>query len=150
MERMFMTDKMRQARHDIGVTLTKEERLIASNEIYEMLKANIAIAKQHRGRDYIIQVPERKIGKSYNLMKLAAEIGYPVITHNSTWADYMKREAKKKHGWDIDVISYRSIPIRIDGMKCDVMLKDEMVDIVEVRDRLNDGGLKWVSVVGIN
>ncbi|RFZ78780.1 hypothetical protein DS742_11760 [Lacrimispora amygdalina] len=62
----------------------------------------------------------------------------------------MKREAKKKYDWDIQVISFRSIPVRTDGMRCDVILKDEGVDIVEVRDRLNDNKLSWVSVVGIN
>ena len=149
MERIFMTDKMREARHNVGINLTEEEILLASNEIYERLKADILVAVQNKGRDYITQIPERKVGKSYSLMKLAAQTGYPVIVHNSTWAGCMKRDAKK-HGWDITVIPFRSIPLRIDGIRCEVMLKDEMVDIVDVRDRLNESELGWVSVVGIN
>lgn len=149
MERIFMTDKMRQARHDIGVTLTKQEILLASDEIYERLRADILIAEKNPGRDYIHQIPERKVGKSYNLMRLAAETGYLVVVHSSTWADYMRRDAKK-HGWNIDVVSFRSIPLRIDGTHCFIMLKDEMVDIVELRNRLNESKLGYVSVVGIN
>ena len=148
--RIFMTDKMRQARHDTAVTRIKEEIQIAGNEIYDRLKADVLIAQNKRGRDYITHILERKVGKCYALMRIASETGYPIIVHNSTWADCMKREAKKKYGWDIDVISFRSIPIRIDGMKCDVMLKDEMVDIVDVRDRLIEGRLGWVSIVGVN
>ena len=149
MERIFMTDKMREARHNVGINLTEEEVLLASNEIYERLRADVLMAVRDKGRDYITQIPERKVGKSYSLMKLAAETGYPVIVHNVTWADYMKRDAKK-YGWNINVISFRSIPLRIDGLKCEIMLKDEMVDIVEVRDRLNEAKLSYVSVVGIN
>ncbi len=149
MERIFMTDKMRQARHDIGVTLTKEERQITGNEIYDRLKTDVLTAQKKQGRDYITHVPERKVGKSYALMRIAAETGYPIIVHNSIMADYMKREAKK-NGLDIYAISFRAIPSRVDGTRCEVMLKDEMVDIVEVRDRLNENGLAWASVVGIN
>lgn len=150
MERIFVTDKMRQARHDTAVTRTNEEIQIAGNEIYDRLKADVLIAQTKQGRDYITHILERKVGKSYALMRIAAETGYPIIVHNSVWADCIKREAKKKYDWDIQVISFRSIPVRTDGMRCDVMLKDEGVDIVEVRDRLNDNKLSWVSVVGIN
>nr|DAL97514.1 MAG TPA: hypothetical protein [Caudoviricetes sp.] len=148
MKRIYMTEQMRDAIRKIR--LTEEEILQASNEIYDILRGDVATAERYRGRDYIIQVPERKVGKTYNLIKIAAETGYPVIVHNSAWGDNLKREAKKKYGWNIKVISYRSIPMFIDGMKSNVMLKDEKVNIVDVRDRLNDGGLNWVSVVGIN
>lgn len=149
MERMFMTDKMRQARNDIGATLTKEERQITGNEIYDRLKADVLTAQKKQGRDYITYVPERKVGKSYAIMRIAAETGCPIIVHSSIMADYTEREAKK-HGLDIYAISFRTIPSRFYGTRCDVMLKDEKVDIVEVRDRLNENGLAWVSVVGIN
>ena len=148
MQRTFKTKQMCEAIRDIR--LTDEERLIASNEIYEMLKANIAIAENNKGRDYILHIPERKLGKSYNLIKLAAETGYLIITHNAMLADYMRRDAKNKYGWNIDITSYRSIPSLIDGTHCDVMLKEEGVDIVDVRDRLNEHGLGYVSIVGIN
>ncbi|WP_147325772.1 hypothetical protein [Lacrimispora amygdalina] len=83
MERIFMTDKMRQARHDTAVTRTKEEIQIAGNEIYDRLKADVLIAQNKQGRDYITHILERKVGKSYALMRIAAETGYPIIVHNS-------------------------------------------------------------------
>lgn len=148
MKRIFMSGKMRETIRNIR--LTEEEILQASNEIYDILRGDVATAEHQRGRDYITQVPERKVGKTYNIIKIAAETGYPVIVHNSAWGDCLKREAKKKYGWNIKVISYRQIPMFVDGMKCDVMLKDESVNIVDVRDRLNEGSFNWVSVVGIN
>lgn len=149
MERTFMTNRMHEARRNVGMNLTKEEILTASDEIYDRLNTDVLTAKKNHGRDYITFIPERKVGKTYSLMRIAAETGYPIIVHNLKWADLMRREAKK-HGWNINFILFRQLPLRIAGMTCDVMLKDEDVDIVYVRDRLNGCGLNHVSVVGIN
>lgn len=149
MERTFMTNRMYEARRNAGMNITKEEILTASDEIHDRLITDVSIAKKNHGRDYITYIPEQRVGKTYNLVRIAAETGYPIIVHNSTWADFMRREAKK-HGWNINFVLFRQLPLTIDGMMCDVMLKDEDVDIVYVRDRLNGSGLEWVNVVGIN
>lgn len=123
---------------------------MASNEIYSKLKTDVLIAQKNCGRDYITYIPERKIGKSYSLMKLAKDTGHPIIVNDSKLANYMKRDAKK-NGWNINVISFKSPSFLADCVGYFVMLKDEGVDIVDVRDKLNETQLcRRISVVGIN
>lgn len=148
MERTFKTRQFYEAIRDIR--LTDEEILVASNEIYNRLKTDVFIAQKNRGRDYITHIPERKVGKSYSLMRIAEETGHPIIVRNLDCACLMQRDAKK-HGMDINVISIKSKSFLTDCVGYFVMLKDEGVDIVEVRDRLNEKELcRRISVVGIN
>lgn len=143
-----MTLEMRKARSEI--IRTTEECIMISNELYPMLKEDMKRAEANRGRDYITYTPDRKIGKTYNLMRLAAEYDYPLIVYDARWARCIEKEAKKLFNKNIIVRSYSAISNTFDGLRCDVILKDEPVDIVTVRDMLNEQGLGWVSVVGIN
>ncbi len=148
MSGMHMSYEMMKVRNEIRRTTLECIKL--SNEIYPLLKLDVEKAEANRGRDYITYIPDRKVGKTYNLMRLAAEYDYPLIVHDASWARFVKKEAKKLFNKDIVVCTYRTIPNSFDGLRCDVILKDELIDIVTVRDLLNENGFKWVSVVGIN
>lgn len=148
MSGIYISLEMRKARSEIR--RTTEECIKISNELYPMLKEDMKRAEANRGRDYITYTPDRKIGKTYNLMRLAAEYDYPLIVHDAIWARCIEKQDKKLFNKSIIVRSYRVIPNRFDGLRCDVILKDETVDISTLRDVLNNNGFKWCSVVGFN
>ena len=149
MSGLYISNEMQEARNEIGLRKTKEAFLHDNNRIREILIADINKAITKKGRDYITYTVDRKIGKTHNLIELAIEHGYTLIVHDSVWARHIEREAKRD-GKAIRVMSINSMKNRMDGMKCDVLLKDELVDIVDLRDMLEYNGMGYVSVVGIN
>lgn len=150
MSGLFMSKSMRKARGEIGQNRTSQELIETSNNLYETLLADIKKAKKTSGMDYTTYTPDRKIGKTYSLIRLAIEYDYSLIVHNSGMARIIQRETKKRAGKDITVLSFDTITNQLYGMHYDVLLKDEMVDMVKLRDKLNNNGLSWMNIVGVN
>lgn len=117
MSGLFISQELREKRTEIR--RNQDELIKISNELYEIIKEDLNKAQRKTGRDYITYTADRKIGKTYTLMKLAAEYDYPLIVHDAAWAGYVKKEAKKLFNKDIIVRSYRTIPYRFDGVRCD-------------------------------
>lgn len=150
MRHLFISKEARLMYAKIMAHRSNEEISELGNELYNKLKEDIAKAKQYRGRDYITYTPERNIGKTYNLVKLATEFDYPIVVPNNNWGKMLRRESRWTFGKEVETICFSSLGITTDGINMDVLLKEEMIDIVELRYILNKNNLYWVSVVGIN
>jgi hypothetical protein len=146
----YITPELHKVRCEIGKHRTKRECIELSEKLYEIVRADVLKAEKNIGRDYTTFALDRKIGKTYNLMRLAAEFDYPMIVHDGGWAKVIQKESKNIYGKKVSVLTICSMKNRLDGTRCDVLLKDEMVSMEELRDKLNEYGYRLVSIVGIN
>ncbi len=148
MSGLFISKELREVRDNIR--RTEDDIINISKQIYEILESDLLKAQHQKGEDYITYTVDRKIGKTHNLIKLAVEYKYPLIVHDASWARALQRSVKKECGENISILSYRSAGNIMDGIPCDIILKDEMVPIETLRDILNSSGKGYVNVVGIN
>ncbi len=148
MSGLFITKELREARDNIE--RTDEELINVSNQLYHILEDNLLKAQQTKGNDYITYIADRKIGKTYNLIRLALEYGYPLIVHNAQYARYLESLVKEKFGNSITILSYSTVGRNLDGVPCYVILKDEMVPTYELRKILNESRKGYINIVGIN
>jgi hypothetical protein len=148
MSGLFISQELRKTRCEIR--RTEKELTNVSEQLYQVLFDDFNKAITTKGKDYITYTADRKIGKTHNLIKLAIEYECPIIVHDSLWANSLKKFIKNNFGKEVQVVSYRGIGNRLDGIRCDIILKDEMVAIDELRKTLNETGKGYVNVVGIN
>lgn len=148
MSGLFISQELRKASCEIK--RTEKELMNVSEQLYQVLFEEFNKAINTKGKDFITYTADRKIGKTYNLIKLAIEYRCPIIVHDGLWANSLKRFIKRDFGKEVHVISYRAVGNRLDGIRCDIILKDEMVSIDELRRMLNETGKGYVNVVGIN
>ena len=148
MSGLFITQELRKARCEIR--RTEEDIVKVSEQLYQILLCDINRAMSTKGKDYITYTADRKIGKTHNLIKLAVEYCCPIIVHNSLWARSLEKTINESFNTSVQVIDYRDVGNILNRIKCDIVLKDEMVPIDELRKALNETGNGYVNVVGIN
>ena len=146
----YISTELREAIGNIASRRTTSEIIRQSNNIYEILKKDIETSLNSEGLDLITYTPERKIGKSYSLMKLASEYNMPIIVHSSAWGQYVERKAKELFGRTIAVRSISSNLANLYGLNCKTVLKEEAVDAHELREKLKNVELEHINIVGIN
>lgn len=148
MSGIFSSIEMYEARDLINRSDEDSKRL--SDELYNILKKDILLAQANTRRDYITYTLERKIGKSYNLLKLASEYNYPLVVYNLQCAKIAEREAKRFFNKKIKTLTINQLSHRLERCDCNVLLKDDMVDIVKLRDKLVTNRMSYINIVGIN
>jgi hypothetical protein len=148
MSGLFITQELRKARCEI--IRTEEEMINISEQLYQILLCDFDKAISTKGKDYITYTADRKIGKTHNLVRLAVENGCPLIVHDNLWGKSLERTIKNIFNASVQVISYRDVGNRLDRIRCDIILKDEMVPMEELRKTLNETGKGYVNMVGIN
>ena len=143
MIKTYITQGAMEVLHDIASRRSHEELKAESDRIYKALKKDLNEVMNGRENICITRVVDRKIGKTYSLVRLACEYNLPIVPHRDLKRLY-EEEAHNKFGKIIKVI-----PIsrgRSAKENCDIVLKDEGVSVQEVIDYFWPRKVKIVGV----
>lgn len=144
MERTYITNDAIEALHHLATMRSKEKVKEESDRIYKALKADLQDVLDGKDDIRVMRVIDRKIGKTYSLVRLACEYNLPIVPHKNLKRMY-EELANEEFGKAINVI-----PIHRGGNateRCDIVLKDEGVSVQEVIDYFSPHEVK---IVGVN
>ncbi|HZK84864.1 MAG TPA: hypothetical protein VFC58_09340 [Desulfosporosinus sp.] len=140
MERTYMTNDAIEALHNLATMRDGEKLKEESDRIYKTLKADLQDVMDGRDDVRIMRVVDRKIGKTYSLIKLACEYNLPIVPHKNLERMY-RDMAREEFGKEINVL-----PICKGGYakektlrgytkgKSHIVLKDEGVSVQDILD----------------
>lgn len=131
MGRIYITNDAVKVLHDLASNRSEKEIKIESDRMYNALKVNLQDVMNGKDDIRVMRVVDRKIGKTYSLIRLAIEYNLPIVPHKNLKRIY-KEQAQYEFGKEIKVI-----PISKGGRakeRYDIVLKDEGVSVQEVID----------------
>lgn len=147
MIKTYITQGTMEVLHDIASSRSEKELKVESDRIYKILKNDLQKVMDGKEDICVTRVVDRSIGKTYSLIRLACEYNLPIVPHKNLKRMY-EDEAWVKFGKMIKVI-----PIckggRINGERCDIVLKDEGVSVQEVIDYFWPRSVKIVGVSSV-
>ena len=147
MNKVYITDALRVAIYDLATRRNLMEIKKESELIYKALKYDLIKVMDGKEEILITRTIDRKIGKTYSLIKLACEYGLPIVSHKNLKRMY-ENEARDLFSREVTVMpvckggSYR-------GRECDIVLKDEGVSTQEVIDYFWPRRIKIVGISSV-
>lgn len=141
----YITEKLMRAIGDVATDRSKEEFIVESEKLYKRLKLDVQDVMNGKEDVIITRIVDRKIGKSYSLLKLACEFNIPIVT-NRNMGIVLKRDALRVFGKEIQIVSV-SKGGHYEGRSLNIVLKEQGVSEKMVNDYF------WplkVKMVGIN
>ena len=145
---LFITHRTRAAILEVAEKRTKVEIEESYTRLYESMDRfckRIAV-EQITGQDFIIYTPERRIGKTEAALYLANEYNMPYLVKRRNYP-CVQLQAKDA-GYNIKFIILCDIDRlneAINGMRIRTILKDECIEIKEVRQRIRED----INIIGI-
>lgn len=88
-------------------------------------------------REYIIYTPERRIGKSRALLKLANDYN-AVIVASGNERDYLRRMAKELGYTEQCIVSLSELQRKLPGNRVRTIIKTETVKLADIRKQERD------------
>lgn len=143
MERTYITNDAIEALHNLAIMRDETKLREESDRIYKALKADLQDVMDSKDDVRIMRVVDRKIGKTYSLIRLACEYNIPIVPHKNLERMY-RDMAREEFGKAINVIT-----IRKGGYakgRYDIVLKDEGVSTQEVIDYFSPYKTKIIGV----
>ena len=143
MERTYITNDAVEVLHDLASRRSKQEIKVESDRIYKALKSDLQDVMNGKDDIRIMRVVDRKIGKTYSLVRLACEYNLPIITRNRLARMYDEM-ANFEFGKAIKII-----PVSRGGHtkeRCEIVLKDEGVPVREIIDFFHPYDVQIVGV----
>lgn len=141
---IYMTTEGLEALEQVSCERTREEVEATAQQIYEELKRLYRLFNREQAvnADGIICTVERKIGKTTAIIKLAEELGLPIIT---------RRQVKDMfRDVDANIIILEELELKnMDGIRkyYHTVLVDETTDAARVRQALeNSVGVRGIAV----
>jgi len=143
-EQLFITDELMMAIQDMAKNRSKAEVIKHSDRIYSDLKRLTEEALKYKNGEWLIKTVDRKIGKTYALIKVACEYQIPIAVKGNDLCRLLEREAKEELGQLLQTINVNLLNDRRLS-RVDIVLKDEGTPVRLIRERLGDN----VRIVGI-
>lgn len=147
---IYITEEAYNALDAISCGRSREQLAQTSNEIYKTLKEKYCQLNRDgaAGSDSIMLMVERKTGKTEAVIRLADELGLPIITERRCTGLYNDRKE------DIKVIYLDELkPEKWTGKSYfpHTVLVDQPTDAKRVRKALTDMAPRWgqVNILGI-
>lgn len=143
----YITSEGAEALREVSGKRTKEEVEKVSQEIYEELKKRYRkLNKEYAVNvDSIIYTVERRIGKTTAIIRLAEELGLPIVTEKRFEPLFAKT--------DVNIIQLEKLERteKMDGVRmvCHTVLVDEPTDAKRVRKAIEKCVSNWLSPVNI-
>ncbi len=147
MERTYITNDAVEVLHDLASRRSDKEIKVESDRIYKVLKADLQDVMEGKDDIRIMRVIDRKIGKTYSLIRLACEYNLPIVSHENLRRMY-EDQAQYEFGEEINVIPVRKGG-RVKVERCDIVLKDEGVSVQEITDHFWPRKVKIVGISSI-
>lgn len=146
MDREYITPETREAVNEAAIRRTPEQVIKEGNRLYAILKEDVDNALI-TGGDYITHTVERKIGKTWTLIRIAMEHdNIPIVVQNESQKRLIERQARAMSDTKIEVLTVeQKMHGRAEFKAYDVVLKEEMVTVEAVRAKITTKG-----IVGIN
>src|SRR5665648_1287533 len=139
-ERTYITDDLRETLNHFALTRSNQKIREESDRIYKALKADIQDVMDGKDDIRIMRVVDRKIGKTYALIRLACEYNLHIVPRKNLERMY-RNIAQEEFGKTINVL-----PICKSGYakektmrgytkgKSHIVLKDEGVSVQDILD----------------
>lgn len=146
----FITRETIEAIGEIARRRSLKDIIRIENDLHDMLKGYIKEAEHCAGYDFIVYTPERKIGKTFTLIKLACEYNIPLIVHDRLTVVKIKRDVKESTGKDIMVSTIDRMRYDLKHINTGIILKDEGVSLKDLRDNFFAIDYSISNVIGFN
>lgn len=88
-------------------------------------------------KEYIIYTPERRIGKSRALLKLANDYNAVIVASGSE-RDYLRRMAKELGYMEQCIVSLSELQRKLPGNRIRTIIKTETVRMTDIRKQTSD------------
>lgn len=149
--KLFVTRETREAIHRAASERSSKRVAEIEQDLEEILDQMLKMTTTQRaseGENIIILTPERKIGKTTALIKIAAEWNIPIIAAPQE-KKFMSEEIRREYSREeIPILTTYEAERAIRGTQLRVVLKTELEPIEKVREMLQKIGMEQITVIG--
>lgn len=149
--KLFVTPETREAIHRAASERSRKRVAEIEQDLEEILDQMLKMTTTQRvsaGENIIILTPERGIGKTTALIKIAAEWNIPIIAAPQE-KHFMSEEIRHEYSHEeIQLLTTREAERAIRGTQYRVVLKTELEPIEKVREMLQKIGMEQITVIG--
>lgn len=144
----YITQDAVKAINSLALKRSNDEVKEESEKLYRKLKNDLNEVLNNNQDIILTRVVDRKVGKTYTLMRMANEFNIPLIVKGELKQIY-KREAFKMFGKDININIIDIKDITKVKQQCNVALKDEGISTQEVIDCFKPKKIKIIGLISI-
>lgn len=148
--KLFVTPETREAIHRAASERSSKRVAEIEQDLEEILDQILKMTMTQRVsvEDIIILTPERRIGKTTALIKIAAEWNIPIIAAPQE-KHFMSEEIRREYSHEeITILTTYEAERAIRGTQYRVVLKTELEPIEKVREMLQKIGMEQITIIG--